>query len=33
VIVEYPSRSNRYQLVFAIDGTGGADDYEIEVRW
>lgn len=32
-VVEYPSRSNRFQLVFEIDGTGGADDYEVEVRW
>ncbi|MGC9972650.1 MAG: hypothetical protein ABSE56_18875 [Bryobacteraceae bacterium] len=32
-IVEYPSRGNHYQLVFEIDGAGGADDYEIEVRW
>jgi hypothetical protein len=32
-IVEYPSRLNHYQLVFEIDGAGGADDYEIEARW
>jgi hypothetical protein len=32
-VVEHPSRRNHYQLVFEIDGTGGADDYEIEVRW
>jgi len=32
-MVEHPSRLNHYQLVFEIDGTGGADDYEIEVRW
>ena len=32
-VVEFPSRGNRYQLVFEIDATGGADDYEVEVRW
>jgi hypothetical protein len=33
-IVEYPSLSNHYQLVFEIDNpAGGPDNYEVELRW
>jgi hypothetical protein len=33
-IVEYPSHTNRYRLVFEITDSGdGADTYEIEVDW
>ncbi|HYL36643.1 MAG TPA: hypothetical protein VEV17_12085 [Bryobacteraceae bacterium] len=33
-IVEVPSETNNYQLVFEIDGSGpAAGDYEIEVDW
>lgn len=33
-IVEYPSLSNHYQLVFEIENpAGGPDNYEVELRW
>ena len=33
-LVERPSSSNGYRLVFEInDDDGGADDYEVEIRW
>ena len=33
-IVEYPSLSNHYQLIFEIDNpAGGPDNYEVELRW
>ena len=33
-VVEYPSNSNGYRLVFEIRDPGpAADDYEIEVSW
>jgi len=33
-IVEFPSQTNHYRLVFEITDTGeGADNYEIEVDW
>lgn len=32
-IVEYPSESNHYRLVFEISSNGGASSYQIEVEW
>ncbi|MGO9094100.1 MAG: hypothetical protein ACLQGV_02660 [Bryobacteraceae bacterium] len=33
-IVEYPSLSNHYQLIFEIENPAGApDNYEVELRW
>ncbi len=32
-IVEYPGRTNGYQLVFEVADPGGGDFYSVDVRW